>query len=126
MRVPSLAACLLLVFSSSGLRAQSTNASLTGRITDPSKGAIADAKIAAVRTATNVRYETTSDTSGEYFLANLPPSAYRLEIEKPGFKKLTKPDVVLHVQDALAINLEMTVGDVTENITVEAGLLPVE
>jgi carboxypeptidase family protein/TonB-dependent receptor-like protein len=126
MRVPSLAACLLLVFSSSGLRAQSTNASLSGRITDPSKGAIADAKIAAVRTATNVRYETTSNTSGEYFLANLPPSAYRLEIEKPGFKKLTKPDVVLHVQDALAINLEMTVGDVTENITVEAGILPVE
>jgi hypothetical protein len=126
MRVPALAACLLLVFSSSGLRAQSTNASLTGRVVDPSKAAIADAKIAAIRTDTHVRYETTTNTSGEYCLANLPPSTYQMEIEKPGFKKLFKPDVILHVQDALEINFEMIVGEVTENITVEAGLLPVE
>ena len=35
---------------------------------------------------------------------------YRIEIEKSGFKKLIKPDVVLHVQDALEINFEMTIG----------------
>ncbi len=34
--------------------------------------------------------------------------------------------MVLHVQDALEINFEMILGDVTENITVEAGLLPIE
>jgi hypothetical protein len=121
MRVPALAACLLLVFSSSGLRAQSTNASLTGRITDPSKAFIADAKIAAFSTATNLRYETTTNTSGEYYLTNLPPGSYRLEIEKPGFKKVIKPDVILHVQDALAIDFEMTLGSATESITVESG-----
>src|SRR5712664_2433849 len=121
MRVPALAACLLLVFSSSALRAQSTNASLTGRISDPSKSVIADAKIAAIRTDTNVRYETTSNVSGEYYLPNLPPSTYQIEIEKPGFKKLIKPDVILHVQDALEINFEMTVGSASESITVESG-----
>src|ERR1700739_4292520 len=111
MRVPALAACLLLVSSSAGLRAQSTNASLTGRVTDPSKASIADAKVAAVSAATNVRYETTTNNSGEYYLPNLPPSLYRIEIEKPGFKKLIKPDVILHVQDALELNFQMTVGD---------------
>src|SRR6266849_5407992 len=121
MRVPALAACLLLVFSSSALRAQSTNASLTGRVTDPSKGVIADAKVAAISTATNVRYETTTNTSGEFYLTNLPPGTYRLEIEKPGFKKLIKPDVSLHVQDALAIDFELTLGSTTESITVESG-----
>ena len=126
MRVPALAACLLLVCSSSGLRAQSTNASLTGRIMDPSKAAVADVKIAAIRNDTNVRYETTSNISGDYYLTNLPPGTYRLEIEKPGFKKLIKPDLTLHVQDALEINFEMTVGELTQNIMVEAGLLPVE
>jgi hypothetical protein len=126
MRVPALAACLLLVFSSSGLRAQSTNASLTGRITDPSKATIAEAKVAAINAGTNFRYETTTNASGEYYLANLPPNHYRIEIEKPGFKKLTKLDVILHVQDALEVNFEMTVGEVTENIKVETGLLPIE
>src|SRR5690242_19187714 len=121
MRVPALAACLLLVFSSSGLRAQSTNASLTGRITDPSKATIAEAKVVAINASTNVRYETTTNAAGEFYLANLSPGPYRIEIEKPGFKRLLKPDVALHVQDALAIDFEMRIGEVTESITAEAG-----
>src|SRR5713226_3610341 len=121
MRVPALAACLLLVFSSSGLRAQSTNASLTGRIADPSKAVVADAKIAAFSTATNFRYEATTTTAGEYYLTNLRPGSYRLEIEKPGFKKLIKPDVILHVQDALEIDFAMTIGAASDSITVESG-----
>jgi hypothetical protein len=122
MRVPALAACLLLVFSSSGLHAQSTNASLTGRITDPSKASIANASVAAISTDTNIRYETTSNTSGEYHLANLPPGPYRLEVEKRGFKKTIKPAVILHVQDALEINFETSIGEVTDSITVEGGV----
>ncbi len=121
MRVPALAACVLLVSSSSGLRAQSTNASLIGRVTDPSKAPIADVQVAAINARTNARHETTTNNSGEYYVTNLPPDTYRLEIEKPGFKKIIKPEVVLHIQDALAINFEMAVGEVTDSITVEGG-----
>jgi len=118
------ALALTLVFATtlaSDLRAQSTNASLTGRITDPSKAVIVEARIAAVNTATDSRYETTSNGSGEYYLPNLPPSSYRIEVEKSGFKKLIKPDVILHVQDALEINFELKTGSVSETITVEGG-----
>src|SRR3989442_2227842 len=38
-----------------------------------------------------------------------------------GFKRLIKPDVILHVQDALEIDFAMTVGSASESITVEAG-----
>src|SRR6266403_2151504 len=119
--VPALAACLLLVFSSSGLRAQSTNASITGRVTDPSKALIADAHISAINAATNFRYETSTNNSGEYYLTNLPPGPYQLELEKSGFKKLIKPDATLHVQDAIELNFELPLGSVTETITVKAG-----
>jgi hypothetical protein len=120
-RVPVFA-FLFLVFFPAALRAQSTNASLAGRVTDPTRAVIAKAKIAAISADTNVRYETTSNTSGEYSLANLLPGPYRLEVEKDGFKKMTKPDVTLHVQDALAIDFEMAVGGITESITAEAGV----
>ena len=123
--VPALAFLFVVSFSPI-LRAQSTNASLSGRITDPSHAAIADAKIAAIRMDTNVRYDTATNASGEYYLANLPPGPYRLEIEKPGFKKLIKPEVILHVQDALSIDLEMSLGSATEAITVGADVLPVD
>ena len=122
-RVPAFALLILIIISGFplGLRAQSTNASLTGRITDPSKAVIADAKIAAINAGTSFRYESTTNSSGEYYMPNLPPGPYRLEVEKTGFKKLIKPRVILHVQDALAIDFEMAVGDITESITAQAG-----
>src|ERR1700761_7120734 len=103
MRCVPAFSILFLVSFSSVLRAQSTNASLSGRVTDSSNAFVAEAKISAINTATNFRYNTSTDTFGEYYLPNLRPSLYRLEIEKPGFKKLVKPDVTLHVQDALEI-----------------------
>jgi hypothetical protein len=121
MRVPALAACLLLVVFSSGLRAQSTNAGLSGRVTDPSHALIAGAKITAINTATNSRYETATNASGEYYLTNLPPGIYQIEIEKSGFKKLIKPDVTLHVQDAIELNFELSLGSISETTRVEAG-----
>jgi hypothetical protein len=117
LRIPGVALFLLTAL----LRAQSTNGSLAGRITDPSQALIADAKIAAVSEGTNVRYETTTNSSGEYYLTNLPPNTYRIEVEKTGFKKLIKPDVILHVQDAPAIDLQMTLGAASDSVTVEAG-----
>ena len=112
---------LFLVSCAGVLRAQSTNASLAGRVTDPSKAVIVGAKVAAINVGTNVRYEGATNGAGDYHLANLPPGGYRLEIEKSGFKKLIKPDVVLHVQDALKIDFEMALGSGSESITVEAG-----
>jgi len=86
-------ALLLVALFVCVLHAQSTTASLTGRITDPAKAIIVEAKVAAISDSTNVRYETTTNSSGEYYPANLPPSLYRIEIEKTGFKKLLKPGV---------------------------------
>ena len=103
------------------IHAQSTNASLAGRITDSSQARIADATVAAINSGTGSRYEASSDAAGAYVLSNLPPGGYRMEIEKPGFKKLIKPDVILHVQDALEIDFQMTVGASAETVTVEGG-----
>ena len=112
--------CLLLS-SSFVLYAQSTNASLAGRITDPSKALITGARVVVICDNTNARFETTTNGSGEYHLANLRPGSYRIEIEKTGFNKSVKQDVVLHVQDALEINFEMKVGSASEAVTVEGG-----
>jgi hypothetical protein len=114
-------ACALTLLFAWPIHAQSTNASLTGRVTDPSKAVIADARVAAISGATGLRYETRTNASGEYFVANLPPNTYVIEVEKPGFKNMIKPDVALHVQDALKIDFEMALGTASETISVEAG-----
>src|SRR5262249_20921831 len=96
-----------------------TSASLTGLVTDPSKGRVVDANVTVTSTATNLHYETTTNGMGEFHFANLPPANYRVEIEKVGFKRLVKPNVTLQVLDALAIDFEMALGSASETITVE-------
>jgi hypothetical protein len=117
----ALTGALAVVLCPPILRAQSTNASIIGRVTDPSKALIVGAKVAAVSSGTSFRYEAVTNGSGDYYLTNLPPGSYRIEIEKTGFKKLIKPDVILHVQDALEIDFEMTLGPASQSVMVEAG-----
>jgi Carboxypeptidase regulatory-like domain/TonB dependent receptor-like, beta-barrel len=114
-------ALVLLLSCPSVLGAQSTHASLGGRVTDPSSAVIVDATITAISDDTNIRHVTTTNAAGEYYFTNLPPRSYRIEVEKTGFRTLVKPDLVLHVQDAVHLDFEMTLGSVSETVTVDAG-----
>jgi signal transduction histidine kinase/ligand-binding sensor domain-containing protein len=92
-------AFVVLLSSASVLRAQSTNASLAGRVTDPSNAIIVGASVAAISDDTNIRHETTTNTSGEYYLGNLPPRSYRIEIAKTGFRTLAGTAVGMLLED---------------------------
>ena len=115
-----LSAILVLSFIGA-LHAQSPNASVTGRVTDASKAAIQDAKVTLINKGTNIHYESKTNETGSYYVADLPIGTYSMEVEKIGFRTVIKPDVILHVQDALEINFEVALGSVSESVTVEAG-----
>jgi hypothetical protein len=116
----------LLLSIAPPLKAQSTNASLTGRITDSSKGVVPNALVAAINTGTRLHYETVTNATGSYYVTDLPPGTYRIEVEKVGFKVVIKSDLVLHVQDALEINFEMVLGSASESVTVRGGVPPLD
>ncbi len=120
-RLSFIAAVLGFFWCGGFLRAQSPNASLTGRVTDPTKAVIVDARIVATNVATNVRSQGLTNGAGEYYIPDLLPGTYRIEAEKAGFNTVIKPEVVLHVQDAIEINFEMTLGSLSESVTIEAG-----
>ncbi|HZZ14639.1 MAG TPA: carboxypeptidase-like regulatory domain-containing protein, partial [Candidatus Sulfotelmatobacter sp.] len=106
--------------------AQSASASLAGRITDPNKAVIKDATVTVINTETGVRFEGLTNETGTYYVSDLPPGRYRIEVEKLGFKAVIQSGVMLHVQDAVEINFEMTLGSALESVTVEGSSPPLD
>ena len=54
-------------------------------------------------------------------MPNIPPGNYRIQVSNSGFKTIIKPDIVIHVEDALAINFTLPIGAASEIVTVEGG-----
>ena len=100
---------------------QSPNAAISGLVLDPSGRAIIGAEIIIANDDLGIRYSVVTNGEGIYAHANLPPGRYHIQVSKPGFKTLIKPEIVLNVQDALAINFTLPVGAVAETVTVAAG-----
>lgn len=101
--------------------AQSPNGTISGLVLDPTGRVIVGADVRIVNDATGVGYPGATNGEGIYAVPNLPPGPYRIQVSKFGFKTLIKPDVILNVQDALAINFTLPVGAIAETVTVQGG-----
>ncbi len=108
----------LFVYSSA---AQSPTGTISGIVTDPTGAAVTGAEIVVVNDATRVQLETQSNGEGIYVIPNLTPGNYRVQVSKVGFKTIIKPDIVINVQDALAINFALPLGAVSEIVTIQGG-----
>jgi len=118
----SLAALLVLMLFPGTMLGQSTTASLTGRITDSHRTVIGMASVQVINTSTGIHYHGLTNEAGIYYVSDLPPGRYRIEVEKLGFIAVIESDIILHVQDALEVNFEMELGSASESVTVEGGV----
>jgi len=100
--------------------AQSFTGSIRGTITDPTKAAVAGAKVTATDADRNVEYPTVADSSGRYSFPTLPSATYTVTVEAPGFRKNSRPAFRLEVQQQVTLDMELTVGEVTATVEVSA------
>lgn len=114
----SLVLCLCL--ASSIALAQSTNATISGGVTDPQGNLIPNAEVVIANDATGVLYSAKTNGSGMYLVPILPPGHYHVQVSKPGFKTIIKADVLLNVQSAVALNFTLPIGATSESVTVDA------
>ena len=112
---------IILLSFVAALVAQSPSATINGLVLDPSGATVAGAEIVVVNDATRVQYATRTNGEGIYVVPNLPPGSYRIQVSYSGFKTIIKPDIVIHVQDALSINFTLPIGAASEIVTVKDG-----
>jgi Carboxypeptidase regulatory-like domain len=99
---------------------QSTNAQITGLITDSSGAYVPDVEIKATNTATNVEYPTVSNEAGVYVLPQLVPGPYKITVSKQGFKTINQSGITLRIGDRLSQNFTLEPGEILTTVDVTA------
>lgn len=122
--------CILffLITWGSNLTAQTTYGSLSGTVTDASGAAAPGAIVTLKNVATSEQQVQTTGDTGMYSFVNLIPGQYRITVEKTGFKRVSRENVIIQVQQSSRVDVALSVGEVSETITVtsEAPLLQPE
>ena len=107
----------LLSLSVSGW-AQSFQGGIRGKVADASGAVIGLAKVTLTDEGTGIARASVSNEEGQYSFTALNPSTYTVTAEKPGFKTLHQKGIVVSTQEFLTVDLQLTVGEVTETINV--------
>ena len=100
--------------------AQVSSAELSGTVIDASNAAVPGAKVTATNSATNVAHDSVSDATGSYLIPLLQPGDYVITAEAKGFKKLVQKGLTLQINQQAQLNLQLQLGQVTEEIQVTA------
>ncbi|HEX8766315.1 MAG TPA: carboxypeptidase-like regulatory domain-containing protein [Candidatus Acidoferrum sp.] len=89
------------------LRAQETEGTLSGTVTDSSRAALANVQISVKNLATGQSAETQTDTAGTYKVQKLAPGEYEVSVSAEGFAAKTEK-VTIAAGTPLTFNAVLT------------------
>ena len=101
-------------------------AQISGVVRDQSGAVLPGAEVTATQTGTGISRATITNETGSYVMPNLPLGPYRLEAGLPGFRTFVQTGIVLQVNSNPVINVVLEVGQVTEQVEVQANASLVE
>ena len=119
----SLIAMAVLLFSPLGVqpaKADNLYARIQGTVTDPTGAVLVGVKLAATNTGTNIVFTTESKADGSYVFLNLPIGTYNVAATTSGFRRFAAERITLTLDQVYVLNIKMELGQVSEQITVEA------
>ncbi|MGE0129208.1 MAG: TonB-dependent receptor [Blastocatellales bacterium] len=98
--------------------AQSATATLTGTVTDESGAVVAGATVTITDSAKQLERQVTTNSDGFFILPQLPPSQYKLKVQRSGFATAELPNVLLNVGDQSSLRIQLKVAQVGETVTI--------
>jgi hypothetical protein len=98
--------------------AQETTGGLQGTVKDPSGAVVPNAQVVVTSTSLVGKKEITTDSSGYYRFANLPPGTYNISVTAKGFRTLKREGMTLEVGHLPSVDFSLELGATTEVIEV--------
>src|SRR5215470_7119163 len=95
------------------LRLAAQTGGIAGTVKDPSGGSVSNAAVVLINEDTNARQSQTTATAGSYAFPQVQPGRYRLEAEARGFKKFIQSDIAIDVQQQVALDPMLQIGQTT-------------
>jgi carboxypeptidase family protein len=123
--VTALSLALVICALCVPLRAQGT-AQINGTVRDQSGAVLPGVEITATQTQTGIARSTISNETGSYVLPTLPIGTYKIEAALPGFRTFVQTGIELQVNSNPVINPVLEVGQVSEQVEVQANAALVE
>src|SRR6185295_4763019 len=111
----AVALLLVCICSTTGF-AQTTNATLGGTVSDPSRALIPGVTITATNTQTGIVTTVVTNETGAYQFASLQTGVYKVTAELPGFQTQNYGSVNLGVGQQVRLNFTLQVGAQAQSV----------
>ncbi len=125
MKLNKLALAILFACSFASASAQGF-ATIVGTVTDPSGSLIPAAKVTVTDQGTQVLRSVTANEQGYYVIPALHPSTYTLTASASGFATYSQKDVTVLADQSLTVDAKMTIGQITETVSIQTNTLQVD
>ncbi len=100
--------------------AQSTFGSILGSVKDSSGASVPGAQVKITDTDENTSHDVKTNNRGDYELLNLQPAHYSVTVTSNGFETFVARNLVLVARQTLRLDAVLQVGQMSQQVTVEA------
>ncbi len=108
----------VLLFAQQSLFAQDPRGTVLGRVTDSSGSIVPNAEVRITNDATGVAAAAKTNDNGNFVLPYLPTGTYTLTCQLQGFKKYSRQNIQVRIQDNVEVNVALEVGNAAEVVEV--------
>jgi outer membrane receptor protein involved in Fe transport len=113
-----------LLFSAATL-AQGTGV-IYGTVTDPSGAGVAGARVEAVSVERGTTRSGTTSAIGDYLFSAMPIGVWEIRVSASGFEQFRRQAVTLDANQNVRVDAALTVGSITQQVTITAEAPAVE
>jgi len=111
---------------SAGIAWAQATAQISGAVVDQSGAVLPGVAITATQTDTGIARSAVTNESGFFVLPNLAVGPYRVEAVLSGFRTFVQTGVTLQVNASVVVNPVLQLGEVSEQVAVQANAALVE